>query len=127
VRVFKTKHFSRWASGELLGDNALCVAAKEAFAGQVEADLGGYLFKKRIKRAGSGKSSSYRTILGFRKANDGRIFFLFGFAKNERSTITVREQTALSVDAAALVVLRDEQIEALLRRAAIFELECTDE
>jgi hypothetical protein len=66
VRVFKTKHFNRWASGESLGDNELCLAAKEAFAGQVEADLGGFLFKKRIKRASSGKSGGYRTILGFR-------------------------------------------------------------
>jgi hypothetical protein len=127
VRVFKTKHFNRWAAGALLGDNELCLAAKEAFAGQFEADLGGYLFKKRIKSKGSGKSGSYRTILGFRKADERRVFFLFGFAKNERSTITAREQTALSVDAAALVVLTDEQIEALLKQAAIFELECTDE
>jgi hypothetical protein len=52
---------------------------------------------------------------------------LFGFAKIERSTITTREQTALSVDAAALVVSTDEQILALIARAAIIELECNDE
>jgi hypothetical protein len=124
VRVFKTKHFNRWASNENLGDNDLCAAAQEAFAGQVEADLGGYLFKKRIKRSGSGKSGGYRTILGFRKSNDDRIFFLFGFAKNAKSTVNVSEQTALSVDAAVLVDLTDAQIAALLKSAAIFKLEC---
>ena len=124
MRVFKTKQFHRWVSGEILGDAELCLAAKEAFGGQVEADFGGYLFKKRIKRSGSGKSGGYRTIVGFRKTNQNRIFFLFGFAKNERATISVREQTALGTNALALISLTDEQIIALLGRAAIFELEC---
>lgn len=124
MRVFKTKHFNRWASGEALGDGDLCAAAREAFDGQVEADLGGYLFKKRIKRSGSGKSGGYRTILGFRKNDDSRIFFLFGFAKNERANVTAREQTALSTNAEALVSLNDFQIVDLIKRAAIIELEC---
>jgi hypothetical protein len=42
------------------------LAATEAFAGQYDADLGGYLFKKRIARQDGGKSGGYRTILGFR-------------------------------------------------------------
>jgi hypothetical protein len=121
VRVFKTKQFNRWASGEALGDGDLCTAGREAFDGHVEADLGGYLFKKRIKRSGSG---GYRTILGFRKADDSRIFFLFGFAKNERANISAREQTAFSVNAEALVSLSDVQIADLMKRSAIIELEC---
>ena len=108
----------------MLGDAELCLAAQEALCGQVEADLGGYLFKKRIKRAASGKSGGYRTIVGFRRTNHSRIFFLFGFAKNERATISMREQTALSTNAQALISLTDKQIIALLGRAAIFELEC---
>jgi hypothetical protein len=122
--VFKTKHFSRWSAQEALRDSDLCLAAREAFDGQVEADLGGYLFKKRIRRSGSGKSGGFRTILGFRKTDDTRIFFLFGFAKNERVNITAREQTALRANAEALVGLTDLQIVDLLRRAAIIELEC---
>jgi hypothetical protein len=50
MRVFKGKQFNRWATGEGISDADLCHAAAEAFAGQFDADLGGYLFKKRIAR-----------------------------------------------------------------------------
>jgi hypothetical protein len=60
-----------------------------------EADLGGYLFKKRIARADGGKSGGYRTILGFRKSDSSRVFYLYGFPKNARANITPRERAAL--------------------------------
>ena len=88
MRVFKGKHFSRWATAEAIGDADLCQAAAEAFAGHFDADLGGYLFKKRIARQGSGKSGGYRTLVGFRKSDSKRIFFLYGFHKNARANIT---------------------------------------
>jgi hypothetical protein len=50
MRAFKGKQFSRWATGEAISDADLCQAAAEAFVGQVDADLGGYLFKKRNAR-----------------------------------------------------------------------------
>ena len=110
MRVFKGKRFSRWAADEAISDTDLWKAAEEAFAGQVEADLGGYLFKKRIARSGGGKSGGYRTILGFRKSNSERIFFLYGFPKNARANITARERDALSINAAALVLSSDKTI-----------------
>ena len=124
MRAFKGKAFDRWAAGERLADGDLCTAAAEAFAGQVEADLGGYLFKKRIARTGGGKSGGYRTILGFRKSESERIFFLYGFPKNRRATITAREEMALGAVAASLIDATDEQISALIERGAIKELEC---
>jgi hypothetical protein len=124
MRAFKGKRFAKWATGEGLTDAVLCVAAAEAFGGQVEADLGGYLFKKRIARTGGGKSGGYRTILGFRKAKAERIFFLYGFPKNQRATITAREQTALATLAVSLVDATDGQISALIDRGAIHDLEC---
>lgn len=69
MMVFTGKQFSRWASAEKISDADLCQAASEAFAGQVEADLGGYLFKKRVARQDGGKYRGYRKILGFRKSN----------------------------------------------------------
>lgn len=123
--MFKIKHFSGWSAQDALRDSDLCFAAREAFDGQVEADLGGYLFKKRIRRSGSGKLGGFRTRLGFRKADNTRIFFfLFGFAKNARANIAAREQTALRANAEALVGLTDLQIMDLLKRAVIIELEC---
>ena len=99
MRVFKGKQFSRWAAGEAISDSDLCQAATEAFFGQYDADLGGYLFKKRIARQDGGKSGGFRTILGIRKSDSKRIFFLYGFPKNVRANITSRERSALSANA----------------------------
>lgn len=124
MRVFKGKQFSRWAAGEAIGDYELCQAAAEAFDGQFEADLGGYLFKKRIARKDGGKSGGYRTILGFRKSDSQRIFFLYGFPKNVRANITTKERSALGANASALVDATDRQIEELKAKGTILELEC---
>ena len=124
MRVFKGKLFNRWAASEKIGDNDLCQAAAEAFAGQYDADLGGYLFKQRIARRGGGKSGGYRTILGFRKSDSSRIFFLYGFPKNARANITSRERAALSANAAALIGASNGQIEVLKAKGTIVEMEC---
>ena len=124
MRVFKGKHFSRWATAEAIDDADLCQAAGEAFAGHFDADLGGYLFKKRIARQGGGKSGGYRTILGFRKSDSKRIFFLYGFPQNARANITSHERSALSANALALVDADDRQMLALKVKGTILELEC---
>ena len=125
MRAFKGKQFSLGAAGEGSGDADLCRAAVEAFNGQYDADLGGYLFKKRIARQDGGKSGGYRTILGFRKSDSKRIFFLYGFPKNVRSNITTKERRALSANASALVGTTDKQIDELKAKGTILELECT--
>ena len=124
MRVFKGKHFSRWTAGESISDADLCRTATKAFSGQYDADLGGYLFKMRIARQDGGKSGGFRTILGFRKSDSARIFFLYGFPKNARANITAREQTALAANASALVDADDRQIDALKAKGTIVELEC---
>ncbi len=124
MQVFKGKQFNRWASSEKIGDDDLIQAAMEAFAGQFDADLGGYLFKQRVARRDGGKSGGYRTILGFRKSDSSRIFFLYGFPKNARANITARERAALSANAASLIGATDAQIEALKAKGAIVEMEC---
>jgi hypothetical protein len=125
VRVFKGKQFSRSATGQAISNSDLCLAATEAFAGQFDADLGGYLFKKRIARRDAGKAGGYRTILGFRKSNSSRIFFLYGFPKNMRANITSKERAALSANAASLTGATDQQIDALKVKGTILELECS--
>jgi len=124
MRAFMEKKFGRWASSEGIDTDTLCRAAQEAFAGQVEADLGGYLFKKRVARASGGKSGGYRTILGFRKGKEERIFFLYGFPKNVRASITGRERTALTMVAEALIGATDGQIDQLKTKGSLTELEC---
>lgn len=124
MRAFKGKVFSRWAKKESIDDKDLCTAAKEAFAGKVDGDLGSHLSKKRVARKGGGKSGGYRTILGFRKTNSDRIFFLYGYPKNARSNINSKEHKALAMLAAVLIKTTDEQVEALKAKGTIAELEC---
>jgi hypothetical protein len=64
MRVFKNKWFTRWARTEDNPDAALLRAATEVVAGQLEADLGGGLFKKRLPREGNGKRGGYRVLIG---------------------------------------------------------------
>lgn len=87
MRVFKNKWFNRWARSESITDPDLRNAAAEIVAGKVEADLGGYLFKKRLARAGKGKSGGYRTIVGYRKSGSDRLIFLYAFSKKAKANI----------------------------------------
>jgi hypothetical protein len=127
VRVFLTKQFSKWAVDERVDDATLIKTAEEAFAGEVDADLGGYLFKKRVAREDGGKSGGYRTILCFRKSNDSRIFFLHGFPKSNKGNISSKEEKALKKIAKSLVDLLNEQVEGLKAKKAIRELGDEDE
>jgi len=87
MRVFKNKWFARWARLEDVPDSVLLQAATEIVAGQVEADLGGCLFKKRLAREGRGKRGGYRVLIGYKNPNAERIVFLYAFAKNARANI----------------------------------------
>jgi hypothetical protein len=101
MRVFKTKWFARWASTEQLSDRALLSAVDEMKQGLIDANLGGYVFKKRVSIKGRGKSAGLRTLLAFRA--EDRAYFVFGFAKNERADISDRELRALKVLAGELL------------------------
>jgi len=120
--VFVQKQFDRWAADSGLTETVLMQAAIEAIAGQVDGDLGGFLYKKRIARAGGGKSGGFRTILCFRKANSDRIFFLHGFPKNDKGNISMREEKNLKLVAKFLVDVSDAQLEALERYGEMREL-----
>jgi hypothetical protein len=52
LRIFKTKVFSQWAKSNDLNDSILKEAIQELTEGSYEADLGGYVFKKRVAREG---------------------------------------------------------------------------
>jgi len=112
------------AHDEGITEAALCQAARDVVNGRVEADLGGYLFKKRIAGKGGGKSGGYRTIVGYRRGNSSRVLFLYGFAKNERPNITDREHEALSIAATNLINATDAQVAELIAKARLFELRC---
>ena len=122
MRVFKNKWFARWARAEGISGSILLQAAAEIVAGQVEADLGGYLFKKRLARQESGKRGGYRTLIGYQKPNAERIIFLYAFAKNAKANISDKEKEALSLVAEAFISATEAQIALLLKKGSIAEI-----
>lgn len=122
MRAFKTKGFHRWAGKEGIPDAVLFQAAREIVAGNVEASLGHHLFKKRIARAGQGKSSGFRVIVGYRSPNSDRIFFVYGFPKNVRANITALEKEALAKAAKTYLEAQEPIIATMLAKATLFEL-----
>lgn len=93
IRVFKTRMFGRWAEKEGVSDAALLAAVDEMSRGLIDANLGGHVFKKRVGINGRGESGGLRMLLAFRV--DDRTFFVFGFAKNERSNVSDKELRTL--------------------------------
>lgn len=119
--MFKTKRLDRWAKKEELTDQAIGAAAKEVAAGNAEANLGQHLFKKRIARPGKGKSSGFRTIVAFKSDNGDKIFFVYGFAKNQQSNITTVELDGLGIIAKHYLGATEEVLKKLLEDNELVE------
>ena len=62
-----TKQFAKWAAKQNIPENELINAISEVQSGVIEANLGGHLYKKRIRFVGQGKSGSGRTIICYLK------------------------------------------------------------
>lgn len=92
-KVFKSKHFDRFARGAGIDDAALMVAAIEVRSGLFEADLGGGLFKKRLARAGGGKSGGFRTLVVC--SNPAFTAFVYGFAKKDADGLSAAQVRSL--------------------------------
>lgn len=95
MRIFKTKHFSKWAGSEGVSDKSLRKAVCEMEEGLVDVNLGGSVYKKRIALNGKGKSGGVRTLVAYKIEN--KAFFIYGFAKNERANISTKELKALKL------------------------------
>ena len=124
MEVFLTKSFARWRAKQRLSDRALCKAIDEMERGLIDADLGAGLYKKRVPRAGAGKSGSYRTLLAVRFGY--RAVFLFGFGKNERDNIDPREQRALKTFAGLLLRYGAVEVVHAVTKGELIRLRCSD-
>lgn len=119
-RVFKTRHFARWARKAGLPDTTLCAAVQEMAAGLVDADLGGGVVKKRVSLPGRGKRGSTRTLVATNKAD--RWFFLYGFEKNERGNIEPAELVAVKGIASDLLRQDEKALHAYAEEGKIEEI-----
>ena len=122
MRIFKNKWFNHWAHKEGVSETALLDAAKQIAAGNVEADLGGCLFKKRLPRTGAGKRGGYRVIVGYKRPSSARIIFLYAFTKSDKANLTTKEEAALSLAAESFVSTTDKQVVELLETSSIWEV-----
>jgi hypothetical protein len=120
VRIFKTKAFQRWADKINLNDEILFQSIEQMQNGQYEANLGGFLYKKRIAIGNKGKSGGLRTIIAFKK--DDKAFFVYGFAKNNIGNINEAEMIALKYLAKIYFLYSNEQIELAIKNIKIIEV-----
>lgn len=119
-RVFKTRHFGRWMRKTELSEKVLYAAVAEMEAGLIDADLGGGVVKKRIALPGRGKSGGTRALVATNRGN--RWFFVFGFEKNQRASITDKELEALQSIAHDLLKLTNAQLDAAVTEGSLEEI-----
>lgn len=120
MRVFKTRTFQRWAGKAGVTDAALLDALAQMERGLIDADLGGNLYKQRVALPGRGKSGSTRTIIATRFA--GVLFFLYGFEKNDRDSITAKELALYQRLAGELLEMTEVQITTALAGHVLTEV-----
>lgn len=103
-----------------LTDEALCDAVREMLRGLIDAELGGGVVKKRVGPAGRGKRGGARTLVVTNK--DDLWFFVFGFKKNERADISVKEKEALLMIAQDLLSLTGMELDAEVEDESLEEI-----
>jgi hypothetical protein len=125
MAVLMTKVFARFARKARLADARLAKAAAEVAAGEFDADLGGHVYKQRVARQGEGKAGGFRTIILFRMGRDA--FFAYGFAKNEKADLSVKELKELRKLAEVLLGLSSEGIKSAIGAGELVKVKNSDE
>lgn len=120
MRIFKNKEFQKWQKEIKLTDIILKKAIYEMESGLYDANLGGNVYKKRVALNSRGKSSGARTIIAFKLNNSA--FFIYGFAKNERSNITPRENNALKELAKVYFSYDKKKIDHAIKSGELLEV-----
>jgi hypothetical protein len=123
--VLKRKDFARWQSRETIPDVSLCEAIKGMERGLIDADLGGFLYKIRISRRGSGKRGGHRIVLSARIKE--RYVFLHGFSKNEKANITQDERKALQYAGKVFLELSPVGLQRALEAGVLIEVDCAEQ
>jgi hypothetical protein len=118
--LFKSKWFQKWAASERLDDGALLAAVEEMESGLIDARLGGHVVKKRVALPGRGKRGSSRTLVVYQQAD--KAFFVYGFAKNERTNISDKELKALKLLATELLGYTKQALAKAIKAGELIEV-----
>ncbi len=92
--------------------------------GLVGVELGGAVYKKRVALAGRGKSGGARTLLVFKQGK--HVFFIYGFAKNQRSNIKQKELKVLKLLAKQLLSYDALYINRAINAGELIEVDCDE-
>jgi hypothetical protein len=121
VRILKTPLFAKWAKKEKLLDKPLWQAVQEMEQGLVDANLGGHIYKKRISLQGRGKRGGARSILAYQVKE--KALFIYGFAKNEKATISAEDLKIAKTFAREWLGYSSEQLDKLVKDGKLYEVE----
>ncbi len=121
MKQLMTKHFLKWISKQKFSDNELENALSELQAGHFEASLGGYLYKKRVRFEGQGKSGSGRTIICYKK--EDKAIFIHGFAKNEKANLSQKELRIFKEFSQIIMKLSASELKVAIKNGDFIEVE----
>ena len=120
MRIFKNKAFYQWAVAENIDDSTLSKAVQEIEKGLIETNLGGNVYKKRIAAKGRGKRGGARTILAYKQNNIA--VFMYGYAKNEKENISLKEKRALKELASMYFQYNDRELDKAVKKKILIEV-----
>lgn len=120
MKNLMTKQFSKWMDKQEILESGLIKALNELNSGNFEANLGGHLYKKRVRFTGKGKSGSGRTIICYKRGD--RAIFVHGFAKNEKSNLTRKELIVFKELSKILMAFSLEEIEIAIKNGDFIEV-----
>ena len=120
MKKLMTKQFAKWASKQKIPENELATALSEVQNGIFDANLGGHIYKKRIRFEGQGKSGSGRTIICYKKSD--RAIFIHGFAKNDKDTLSSRELQTFKEFAKILLGLSQDGVGIAIENGDFIEV-----
>ncbi len=121
MKKLSTKWFKKWSKKVNLSNENMLDAVENLKNCLSTAELGGNLFKIRVKASNKGKSASFRTIVIYKK--EDRAIFLYGFAKNEKSNINKSELQYFKKLGNDLLSLDFEQLQRSIEQQILFDLE----
>ncbi len=120
MKELMTKQFVKWVSKQKIPETELATAISEVQAGIFEANLGGHIYKKRIRFEGQGKSGSGRTIICYKR--NERAIFIHGFAKNEKDNLSPKELHVFKEFAKILLGLSQKDIATAIKNGDFIEV-----
>lgn len=121
MKKLSTKWFKKWAKKSKIKDQDLLDTIDNLINGLSTADLGSNLFKIRVKREHSGKSSGFRTIVVYKEKE--KAIFLYGFGKNEKDNISKTELLYFKKLGNDFLALDENQIKQLIEAKSLFDIE----